>query len=131
MVPVTLKLKNFTSYNDNLAPLDFTQIQLACITGYNGTGKSSLLDAITWSVWGWARSGDDADKLIKLGQTEMGVDYEFDLEGTRYKILRNRKKGKTGTTSLELFATESGKDNWINLTEGRIKDTQDKIVIIL
>lgn len=131
MIPVSLKLKNFTSYGSEPLPLDLSQVRLAAITGNNGAGKSSLLDAMTWSIWGWSRSGDDADKLIKIGQTQMAVEYEFDLDGTRYKIIRQRKKGKPGTTALELFATKIGSDQWVNLTEGRIKDTQEKIINVL
>lgn len=131
MIPISLKLTNFTSYGNDLPPLDLSQVRLAAITGANGAGKSSLLDALTWAVWGWSRSGDDADKLIKLGQTQMAVEYEFDLDDTRYKIIRQRKKGKTGTSSLELFACKIGTTNGVNLTEGRIKDSQEKIINIL
>ena len=41
--------------------LDFSGIHLACLTGDNGHGKSTLLDAMTWALWGKARARRDDD----------------------------------------------------------------------
>lgn len=54
MIPVQLILKNFLSYRD--ATLDFRGLHTACICGSNGAGKSSLLEAITWAIWGESRA---------------------------------------------------------------------------
>ena len=43
----------------------FEGIHLACLTGHNGAGKSSLLDAMTWVLWGKAR-GRRVDDLVHL-----------------------------------------------------------------
>ena len=48
--------------------LDFGGIHLVCLAGDNGHGKSALLDAMTWALWGWACVGRD-DELIALGET--------------------------------------------------------------
>ena len=50
-------------------PLDFSGMHLACLSGDNGNGKSALLDAMTWALWGEARAS--ADELIRLGTDEM------------------------------------------------------------
>ena len=81
MIPVKLKLSNFTSYGEDPPELDFSQFKMAAISGLNGAGKSSLLDAITWAVWGSSRAGDSSDALIKLGASEMSVDFSFELDG--------------------------------------------------
>ena len=47
MIPQKLELTNFLSYRET-TELDFNGIALACISGSNGAGKSSILDAITW-----------------------------------------------------------------------------------
>ena len=52
MLPVRLEIKNFLAYRETVV-LQFDGIHLACLTGPNGAGKSSLLDAITWAVWGY------------------------------------------------------------------------------
>jgi exonuclease SbcC len=54
MIPQKLTLKNFLSYRE--ATLDFSGLHTACICGVNGAGKSSLLEAITWAIWGKTRS---------------------------------------------------------------------------
>ena len=54
MIPINLRISGFLSYLDPVE-LDFSIIELACISGHNGAGKSSLLDAITWSLFGEAR----------------------------------------------------------------------------
>ena len=59
MIPLQLTLSGFLSYRDRVE-LDFTGFDLACIAGSNGAGKSSLLDAITWSLFGQARKRDDS-----------------------------------------------------------------------
>lgn len=125
MIPVKLKLFNFTSYGHNPTELDFTKFHMAAISGPNGAGKSSLLDSITWCVWGSSRLGDTSDQLIRLGQTEMHVEFSFDLDNHIYTVKRKRIKKAGGSTSLELFSGAH------NLTEGTIKATQQKIVDIL
>ena len=68
MIPIRLELENFLCYRQP-DPLDFSGIHVACLAGDNGAGKSSLLDAITWALWGRARARRD-DELIHMGQGE-------------------------------------------------------------
>jgi len=49
MIPISLSISGFLSYKDP-AEIDFTSFDLACISGQNGAGKSSILDAITWAL---------------------------------------------------------------------------------
>lgn len=127
MIPVALKLSNFTSYGKDVPELDFTKFHLAVISGSNGVGKSSILDAITWCVWGWSRAGDGSDQLVRLGANEMFVEFSFALDGHTYTVKRSRMLSRGGTTSLELWSANSTH----NLTEGTIKATQQKIIDLL
>ena len=74
MIPLHLTISGFLSYRDP-AEIDFTSFELACISGVNGAGKSSLLDAITWALFGQARRRDDA--LINAQSSVAAV--ELDL----------------------------------------------------
>lgn len=125
MIPVKLKLSNFTSYGEDLQELDFTKFQMAVISGPNGAGKSSLLDAITWCIWGTSRVGDSADQLIHLSQSLMFVEFTFELDRHTFTIKRSRNKKAGGSTSLELLSGNH------NLTESTIKATQQKIIDLL
>ena len=59
MIPIRLSISGFLSYREPVE-IDFTTFDLACIAGPNGAGKSSLLDAITWALFGQARKRDDS-----------------------------------------------------------------------
>ena len=63
--------------------LDFEQFHVACLSGGNGQGKSALLDAITWALWGEARKASDARKpdedLLRIGTREMTCCSNFGL----------------------------------------------------
>ncbi|NIV31555.1 MAG: AAA family ATPase, partial [Anaerolineae bacterium] len=60
----------------------------ACISGPNGSGKSSLLDAITWALFGQARTRDDAIINLQVKSNTAEVTLVFTYEGNRYRVMR-------------------------------------------
>jgi exonuclease SbcC len=125
MIPLELRLRNFMCYRE-VEALDFRGIHLACLAGDNGHGKSALLDAMTWALWGHTRLGARRDdELIHLGQTEMEVEFTFALDGNRYRVIRKRDSRGRGQSALEL----QGWDHQVfrPLTEPTIRDTQARI----
>jgi len=131
VIPIRLALRNFMCYRDDVPSLSFDGIHVACLCGDNGNGKSALLDAITWALWGKARAKSD-DELIHMGRTEMEVEFEFTSGQDRYRVIRKRTKPgltRVGQTLLELqMATEQG---FRPLTGNTIRETQQKIIEIL
>ncbi|MCC6613992.1 MAG: SMC family ATPase [Anaerolineae bacterium] len=124
MLPIRLEIKNFLAYRAP-DPVRFDGIHLACLTGNNGAGKSSLLDAITWVLWGKARARRD-EELVHLGQHDMYVQLDFEQEGTIYRVLRQRTRKSGGAGTLELFSI--GDDGQlIPLTEPNMRATQARI----
>jgi exonuclease SbcC len=111
--------------------LDFRGIHLACLAGDNGHGKSALLDAITWALWGKARAPRD-DDLITLGRdvTDMWVDFEFGLGGQSYRVWRQRSKKGRGQSDLHFYVwnptAEHSPENgeWRLLDEGGLRERQ-------
>ena len=101
MIPLKLRLYHFMCYREEQS-LDFGGIHLACLAGDNGHGKSALLDAMTWALWGRAR-GDRDDELIALGETEMWVELEFGLTGQRYRVWRQRSRKGRGQSDLHFY----------------------------
>jgi exonuclease SbcC len=123
MIPIKLQLSNFMPYAN--AELNFAGIHVGCIAGDNGAGKSSLLDAITWVLWGRARSKRD-DELIRQSAQEMSVTLVFDLSGNTYQVIRTRKGGKRGSGGLD-FQILHDKAEWRTIAEPTIPKTQEKI----
>ena len=132
MIPVKLSLRNFMCYRDNMPPINFESIHVACISGNNGNGKSALIDAITWALWGQTRAASD-DDLVHAGQTEVEVEFEFDIGSQRYRILRKHSKPKTqkssGQTILELQM--AAQDGYKVLSGDTVTQTQQKITKLL
>lgn len=125
MIPKRLELNNFLAFRAP-KPISFDGIDLACISGKNGVGKSSLLDAITWALWGKARARRE-DDLIHQGQQEMRVCLDFEQEGRRYRVARARR-GKRGT--LKLFSW-GGDQSLRPIAAGGLRRSQDKLNQIL
>jgi DNA repair protein SbcC/Rad50 len=124
MLPIQLELKNFLPYRSP-DPVRFEGVHLACLTGANGAGKSSLLDAITWVLWGEARARRD-DDLIHMGQDDMHVQLDFEQEGNIYRVLRRRSRGRRGQSSLDLWVRKSD-DEYQLKTEPSMRATQQSI----
>jgi len=132
MIPIKLSIRNFMCYRDNVPPLSFAGIHTACICGDNGNGKSALIDAVTWTLWGKARAKSD-DDLIHLGQTEMEVEFDFAVGEQPYRIIRKhskpRRRGGSGQTILEFqIATGNG---FRSITGNSVTQTQQKIIDVL
>ena len=133
MIPLYLTLSGFLSYRDRVE-LDFTGFDLACIAGSNGAGKSSLLDAITWSLFGQARKRDDS--LINSKEDLAEVSFIFSYEGNLYRVLRSKPRNKI--TQLEFHILSKVPENsggnldfnsgtWKPLTERTLRDTEARI----
>ncbi len=125
MIPIRLELTNFLAYK-NPAPLDFTGIHVAVLTGENGAGKSSLLDAITWALWSRARAKTD-NELVHQGQTEMRVEFTFALGEQTYRVIRARRVGR-GAGSVLDFQIQNEAGKWASIAEATIPKTQEKII---
>ncbi|MDZ4765344.1 MAG: SMC family ATPase [Chloroflexota bacterium] len=124
MLPLRLEIRNFIAYRSPDV-LVFDGIHLACLTGANGAGKSSLLDAITWALWGEARTRSD-DELIHQGQTEMHVILKFEQDGTTYEVARRRQRKARGSTQLDFYAYNAKGERSI-LSGASVTET-DKVI---
>ena len=125
MIPISLTLQGFLSYKEPVT-IDFSRVEVACISGANGSGKSSLFDAITWVLFGRARRSDDA--LINDAAESCRVEFEFDYENNRYRVQREKPRGKGTLLELQI-RSENG--NWKTLTEAGVRMTEDKIREVL
>ncbi|MFC2068576.1 AAA family ATPase [Chloroflexota bacterium] len=132
MIPVKLTLNNFMSYRDNVPSLFFNGIHTACISGDNGNGKSALIDAITWALWGHTRAKSD-DDLVHIGETGMEVEFDFTVGQQSYRIIRKHARPKrrraSGQNSLDLFIING--NNFKAISGDSQRQTQQRIIDIL
>lgn len=114
MTPKKLILKNFLSHEDTT--IDFTNLDAVCLYGSNGSGKTSVIDAMLFALYGQTSKGSD-DSLIQLGKDNMYVEFIFDVNGIEYKITKSKNRGQTKQSNLyknnELIATGNKTDEFI------------------
>ncbi|MGD1873136.1 MAG: exonuclease subunit SbcC [Mastigocoleus sp.] len=121
MIPLLLTLKNFLSYRD--ATLDFRGLHTACVCGSNGAGKSSLLEAITWSIWGESRATSE-DDVIQTGAKEVRVDFTFETTQQVYKVIRTRRRGASSSLEFQVETPEGFR----SLTAKGLRATQELVL---
>jgi DNA repair protein SbcC/Rad50 len=122
MIPLQLTLRNFLSYQ--AATLDFRGLHTACICGANGAGKSSLLEAISWAIWGHSRAATE-DDIIHQGQSEARVDFSFTIHGQTYRVIRTRYRGQAMTLDFQVATAEG---SFRPLTGKNLRVTQQLIL---
>jgi exonuclease SbcC len=68
----------FRSADGQPHELDFSSLDLFAITGPMGSGKSSLIDAIVWCLFGrTARYSSDSKGVISTGASACEVSFDF------------------------------------------------------
>ena len=130
MIPIRLNLRNFMCYTDVHEPLVLDGIHVACLSGQNGHGKSALLDAMTWALWGKSRART-VGELVHLapGYSEMEVEFEFRLGGDQYRVIRKHNKRGRGQSVLQLDVRDNG--TYRALTGNSVPDTERQIEQLL
>lgn len=128
MIPLKLSVRNFLCYREDVPTLDLQGIHVACLCGPNGHGKSALLDALTWCLWGQARTGSrNHDALIAHGETECRVELDFEAQGQAHRAIRRRRRTGQGRTEVDLFVLDDGGEprpitgNTVRETNARIR----------
>ncbi|RKZ50455.1 MAG: SMC family ATPase [Candidatus Parabeggiatoa sp. nov. 3] len=104
MRPIQLTLEGFTSFR-MCQTLDFSSLDLFAITGATGAGKSSLLDAMTFALYGKvARLGKDSGtSLVSQGAMALKVEFQFAVRQMLYRVTRSWQSGPKKAKTLFLL----------------------------
>lgn len=119
----SLSLTNFRRHADLDLRFDDDR-QLILIAGANGTGKSTILEAITFALWGEGRHGRrNLDNMLRRGAELEGMSVElvFTVADETYRVHR-RRDGKAVTAVL--YAND------IPLVEGPVAVTAEISAIL-
>lgn len=124
MIPIRLHMQNFLSYRGPSEVFDFRTIHVACLTGANGAGKSSFLEAIHWAIWGEARVKEK--DLISQGASDMSVELIIMVNQIYYRIQRSYTMAKRNPGSQLSIdqAFDATITSWSPLTRSSVKETQ-------
>jgi len=94
--PVSLTVDGFTCFKERQGPIDFTGLEVFAITGVTGAGKSSLLDAIVYALYGKVpRVGKGYAECISLGRDRVSVVLDFRVRNRLYRVTRTGRRGRT------------------------------------
>mgnify|MGYP001291140417 CR=1 FL=1 len=88
----TIRWKNFLSTGNHFTEIKFTEYQTNLIIGQNGAGKSTVLDALTFSLFGKPfRKINKPQLLNSVNEKDCVVEVEFSIGPTNWKIIRGMK----------------------------------------
>ena len=105
MILTKLKLENFKKYRFFEISFD---LGLIGIIGKNGSGKSTIFEAILFALYGELKNKGDKEVVRNANALEkdiVSVELEFEIEETIYKIVREFR-GKTLSANAKLYKNE-------------------------
>ncbi|MEW6282768.1 MAG: SMC family ATPase, partial [Candidatus Eremiobacterota bacterium] len=108
MKPIRLVLENLRSYRAR-QEVSFEDLGLFAVTGPTGAGKSSLLEAMVYALFGSCTFDQRSVKpLIADGppDTTMTVGLEFEVRGQRWRV--DRSASLNGRTSVHCLRRQDG-----------------------
>ena len=123
------------SVGNNTQAVNFDNCQLTLVLGHNldmggdgsrnGTGKTTIINALSYALYGEALTNIRRDNLInKTNGKQMIVSVDFEIEGNEYRIERGRRPNV-----LRLFV--NGNDAFDQEQQGDSRETQKEIEKII
>jgi AAA domain len=127
--PVRLEVAGFTVFREPMV-VDFTGADLFALVGATGAGKTSIIDAVTFALYGCIPRLDDkraVAPVISQNLTEARVRLDFTVEGRAYtavRVVRATKAG--GATTKEARLEQAGE-----VLAGTAKEVTDEVTTLL
>lgn len=91
----SLKYKNFLSTGDSFTQIDLNKSASTLVVGQNGSGKSTMLDALSFALFGKAHRSVSKGQLVNsVNNKNCHVEVEFNALGCEYKVVRGIKPTK-------------------------------------
>ena len=88
----SVRYKNFLSTGNQFTEIEFNKSQTTLIVGNNGAGKSTVLDALTFSLFGKSFRGVNKPQLINsINEKDCVVEVSFSIGKINWKVVRGIK----------------------------------------
>lgn len=110
MRPARLELEGFGAFRERTV-IDFGDAELIALVGRTGSGKSTLIDAITFALYGCVARYDDKKlvaPVINQTSTRARVQLDFELAGQGYRVARVVQRTRGGATTKEARLEHDG-----------------------
>jgi len=122
-------LQNFFSFGPNTEELDLSKPGLYLINGENGSGKSSIFDAVTFALFGQVTKKITLPEIVnEKSDQDCKVTLEFQVGKDTYYIERYRKHRKYYD---DAYLFKNGKDKEHLISKSNKTDTQELIESII
>ena len=130
-----ITIKNFMSVGNTTQAVNFAHDGLTLVLGNNldlggegsrnGTGKTTLINALSYAIYGQALTNIRKDNLVnKTNNKNMIVTVDFEKDGHRYRLERGRKPNKFQFIVDDAIVNEQGTDE----AQGENRLTQDEVL---
>lgn len=109
------------------ADIPLSEVTAAAIVGVNGVGKSTVVEAISWALFGDAKHmirSSTIGQIVKLGATEASVQLEYSHGGNAYRVIRKYSR-KSKRSTMDYMIMSDGE--WQTLSGASIAETQRKL----
>ena len=134
-----LTVKNFMSVGNKTQAVDFSKENLTLVLGENldqggddngsrnGTGKTTIVNALSFALYGTALTNIKKDNLInKINTKNMLVTLSFEKDGVNYRIERGRRP-----SVMRFFINDLEQDDGADDSQGDMRETQKDISELL
>jgi DNA repair protein SbcC/Rad50 len=105
MIPLRLMLENFMCYREK-TEISFRGSTIWALSGHNGSGKSTIFDAMRYALYGEHRAGKQkVEALIHHGAesaASFAIEFDFAIGENEYRVLRTHTQKKKGGSSTTL-----------------------------
>jgi len=90
-----VRYKNFLSTGNNWTEINLNNSKHTLVVGQNGSGKSTMLDAISFALFGKAHRNINKPQLVNsINDKKCEVEVEFTIGSKNYRVSRGLKPGK-------------------------------------
>ena len=132
MKPLRLELSGFTCFRDKTL-VSFEDLNLFAIAGPTGSGKSSILDAIVYALYGQTpRLGSKGlNVLLNPEADSLEVVFEFSVGERLYRVSRVLRQLKSGNAKQEIRVEENLNGNYKQFDDVGLKEMSERLTNIV